>query len=215
MTNHSEKTAESTPTSTSTSTSKVSRAAGAKWPILPGESLEKYEKGLVSAINELGAKTELQMYLAEKIFQCILWIKRYETQKHAAVISQMVEVFLGRGVIENRVTVSKLFYSDKFDDPALSELYRLKGMTSITLRERAMRNCHEDLIKLDQQIALRIKSLAQLQQSYEALVNRSIIQERLRLQNEFLKRDLQAIDVKNLKELNRNSNDNSKTKSRK
>jgi hypothetical protein len=34
-----------------------------------------------------------------------------------------------------------------------------------------------------------------LQQSYEALVNRSVMQERLKLQNELLKRDLQAIEV--------------------
>ena len=35
----------------------------------------------------------------------------------------------------------------------------------------------------------------QLQQSYEGLVNRSVMQERLKLQNDLLKRDLQAIDV--------------------
>ena len=35
-----------------------------------------------------------------------------------------------------------------------------------------------------------------MQQSYEALANRSVMQERLKLHNELLKRDLQAIDVK-------------------
>jgi regulator of replication initiation timing len=49
--------------------------------------------------------------------------------------------------------------------------------------------------KIDQLIALRVKTLGQLQQSYEALVNRSVMQERLKLQNELLRRDLQAIDV--------------------
>jgi GTP cyclohydrolase I len=53
----------------------------------------------------------------------------------------------------------------------------------------------EEIQKIDVLIALRVKALGQLQQSYEALVNRSVLQERLKLQNELLKRDLQAIDV--------------------
>jgi hypothetical protein len=41
--------------------------------------------------------------------------------------------------------------------------------------------------------------LQQLQKSYEALVNRSVLHERLKLQNELLKRDLLAIDVPTIK----------------
>jgi hypothetical protein len=40
-----------------------------------------------------------------------------------------------------------------------------------------------------------VKTLLKLQQSYEALVNRSVLQERMKLQNDLLKRDLQAIDL--------------------
>ena len=98
--------------------------------LFPGESAEVYQAGLIATIKDLGATTHLQTYLAEKIFQCLWWMRRYEIQK------------------------------------------------------------------LDALIALRVKSLGQLQQSYEALVNRSVMQERLELQNELLKRDLQAIDVK-------------------
>jgi regulator of replication initiation timing len=59
----------------------------------------------------------------------------------------------------------------------------------------AVTSSREEIQKIDQLIALRVKTLGQLQQSYEALVNRSVMQERLRLQNELLRRDLQAIDV--------------------
>jgi regulator of replication initiation timing len=58
-----------------------------------------------------------------------------------------------------------------------------------------MSNAREEIQKIDHLIALRVKALGQLQQSYEALVNRSVMQERLKLQNELLKRDLQAIEV--------------------
>jgi hypothetical protein len=54
-----------------------------------------------------------------------------------------------------------------------------------------------------------------LQQSYEALVNRSIMQERLKLQNAGLKRDREAIDVQEVKQVESkiSSNDKPKAKS--
>jgi hypothetical protein len=60
-----------------------------------------------------------------------------------------------------------------------------------------------------------MKTLMQLQQSYEALVNRSIMQERLKLQNELLKRDLEAIDVQEVKQVESkiSSDDKPKAKS--
>ncbi len=59
----------------------------------------------------------------------------------------------------------------------------------------------DELIKLDQQIVLRMETLVQFQQSYEALVNRSIMHERLKLQIESLKRDLEAIDLAEVKQV--------------
>ena len=35
-------------------------------PILPGESEQNYQAGLAAVIQELGAKTTLQVYIAEK-----------------------------------------------------------------------------------------------------------------------------------------------------
>jgi len=57
------------------------------------------------------------------------------------------------------------------------------------------------LMRLDQSIALKAHTLTQLQKSYEALVNRSVMQERLKLQNDLLKRDLLAIDTPIVKDL--------------
>ena len=46
--------------------------------LLPGESEEAFNAGLLGTIEELGAKTHLQTYLAEKIFQSMWWMRRYE-----------------------------------------------------------------------------------------------------------------------------------------
>ena len=53
----------------------------------------------------------------------------------------------------------------------------------------------EEIIQLDEAIAVKAHTLKALQKSYESFACRSILQERLKLQNELLKRDLQAIDV--------------------
>ena len=43
-------------------------------PVLPGECQEIYQQGLVATIQELGATTPLQIYLAEKIYECLWWM---------------------------------------------------------------------------------------------------------------------------------------------
>ena len=64
-----------------------------------------------------------------------------------------------------------------------------------SLTQKALEICQFKLESLDEMIALKAKTLAGFQASYEALVNRSVLQERLKLQNDLLRRDLQTIDV--------------------
>jgi hypothetical protein len=61
-------------------------------PALPGESQEVYQKGLLATIQELGASTPLQIYLAEKIYECLWWMRRYENQKRATLINSMAVI---------------------------------------------------------------------------------------------------------------------------
>lgn len=184
------------PSSEKQPASKVSQAAGARWPILPGESAEAYEKGLTSTIEELGAKTQLQVYLAEKIFQCIWWLRRYETQKRSTIVAGMADALTHySSSLDLKLSIQLLINAGNWNDPALRKAVDSKGYAPASLMQKAMEDKFQELNRLDQQIALRVKTLGQLQQSYEALVNRSIMQERLSLQNELMKRDLQALDV--------------------
>jgi hypothetical protein len=190
-------------------TSKVSQAAGGNWPLLPGESKALYKQGFEAALKELGATTELQIFMAEKIFQCIWWMRRYETQKQSVILEGMVNQLTDFSTpADNRLAIRQLIFSQMWDDAGVQKLINKHGHTSASLLEEAMSSSKDELIKLDQQIALRMKTLMQLQQSYEALVNRSIMQERLKLQNELLKRDLEAIDVQEVKQVeSKNSSD--------
>jgi hypothetical protein len=52
-------------------TSTISQLIGVS-QVLPGESESIYQQGLVATVKELGAETPLQIYLAEKIYEC-LW----------------------------------------------------------------------------------------------------------------------------------------------
>ena len=58
---------------------------------MPGESPALYAEGLSATLRELGAKTPLQTYLAEKIFDCLWWMRRYEAQKRLTLVGSMCD----------------------------------------------------------------------------------------------------------------------------
>jgi hypothetical protein len=60
--------------------------------ILPGEVAEQYQQGLKALIQELEAKTVMQVYLAEKIFESLWWMRRYEQQKRATLTREMAKI---------------------------------------------------------------------------------------------------------------------------
>ena len=93
----------------------------------------------------------------------------------------------------------------------MQKIIEANGHTPESLMARAVESSRDEIQKIDQLIALRVKTLGQLQQSYEALVNRSVMQERLKLQHELLKRDLHAIDIPSV-ELDAGAKGNSRAK---
>jgi len=184
------------------SPSQISNAVGAS-QILPGESAEKYYHGLASTIDELGAKSMMQIYAAEKIFQCLWWMRRYETQKRSSIIKVMAKELSESAYFSNkdqRMGITMLLEAGLWSDTAIQKLMKDKGHTAGSLLEYAMDRQKEELLELEQSIAQKAATLLQLQKSYEVLVNRSVLHERLKLQNELLKRDLFAIDVPMVKD---------------
>ncbi len=183
------------------SQSAISQAAagkrlGAKF-VVPGESGNRYYLGLASTIEALGAKTQMEVYLAEKIFVCIWSMNRYEAQKRASLIAEMVTA-LKEGYLEKsdtKLALTQLLEDGRWDEPALKKVMQNKGFTESSLTQRAMERRMEEIIQLDEAIAVKAHTLKAMQKSYEAFACRSILQERLKLQNDLLKRDLQAIDV--------------------
>ena len=167
-------------------------------PVLPGESMEVYQRGLLATIQELGATTPLQIYLAEKIYECLWWMRRYENQKRATLIHSMAGLLdpnhFSKAVSDAEAWAMEALFSNRIDDEFTKVLDGL-NLTMESLTQKALEICQFKLESLDEMIALKAKTLAGFQASYEALVNRSVLQERLKLQNDLLRRDLQTIDV--------------------
>ena len=181
--------------------SKISQIVGGKF-ILPGENAQQFHQAYAAALVELGAQTQLQIYLAEQIFHSMWWIRRYELQKRASLISEMVKILRSPGLAEIAgLDLTELLEAGGWDEPAVINEIKSKGFTVQSLLQRAGVRQQEELMRLDQSIALKTHTLAQLQKSYEALVNRSVMKERLKLQNDLLKRDLLAIDTPIVKDL--------------
>ena len=124
-------------------------------------------------------------------------MRRYEVQKQSSIVNAMVRLSSQYNTAETtKHNLTMKLQAHMWDAQDFITFIKQKGFTPESLTAKAMSEVREEIQKLDALIALRVKSLGQLQQSYEALVNRSVMQERLKLQNELLMRDLQAIDVK-------------------
>ena len=181
--------------------SKISQIVGGNF-ILPGENAQQFHQAYAAALVELGAQTQLQIYLAEQIFHSMWWIRRYELQKRASLISEMVKILRSPGLAElPGLDLTELLEAGRWDEPEVLNEIKSKGFTAQSLLQRAGVRQQEELMRLDQSIALKAHTLAQLQKSYEALVNRSVMQERLKLQNDLLKRDLLSIDTPAVKDI--------------
>jgi len=165
--------------------------------VLPGESEQEYKTALAQTVQELGATTPLQMYLAEKIFDCLWWMRRYERQKRAALLHQMVESLsanmphlqgtsfksnLLAALVANKTTL------------LLKKVLADKGLTIESLTQAAYAEGLSNQRALDELIALKSRTLAGFQVSYEVLINRKINRERLELQNALLSRNLSALE---------------------
>ncbi len=164
--------------------------------VLPGELHEVYQQGLLATIQELGASTPLQIYLVEKIYECLWWMRRYENQKRATLINTMAGILetdkYARGVSELQAWVMDALYANRIDDE-FNELLGEHNLTMETLTQKAMASSRPVFENLDQMIALNAKTLAGFQASYEVVVNRKVNAERMRLQNALMQRDLGAI----------------------
>jgi hypothetical protein len=165
-------------------------------PILPGELEASYTAGLNAVIEELDAKTTLQVYLAEKIYDCLWWIRRYEDQKRTTIISEMAhqtEKGYSRELTQKEVDVREALLRDNINSRVLKTIGEV-GHSIESLRQSAYARKREEIMQLDQQIALQVKILASFQGSYELAFNRKLNVERLTLQNALMRRDLGAID---------------------
>lgn len=178
------------------SLSAISQLVGAS-PVLPGEPENVYQQGLLATVQELGATTPLQVYLAEKIFECMWWMRRYENQKRATVIRSMAKALAQVGKYD---TEEKLFalaevalYANRMDDE-FAQLLDKKKISMESLTQQGMSRCQGELLNLENLISNKAKTMAGFQASYEVLVNRKVNAERMRLQNSLLQRDIGAID---------------------
>lgn len=169
-------------------------------PILPGEPADAYDAGLAAMVEELEAKTVLQVYIVEKIYDSLWWIRRYEDQKRITIINEMArltKVGYKLDKTQAEVDIREAFMANELSAGVMKTLGSL-GHTPESLRQEAFSKKRDEIMQLDQQIALQAKILTGFQGSYEVAFNRKLNIERLQLQNELMRRDLNAIDVVSL-----------------
>ena len=164
-------------------------------PLLPGQSPEQYQTGLQSLIAELQAQTPMQVYLSQKMFDCMWWLRSYDLAKHSAIAEAMITILKLDADEEEDWPVVQCLRNLDWNNSLVSESAQQWGHTVQSLHAQANTRSRDKLLNLEQLSAIRTKTLHQLQTSYEALVSRPILQERLKLQNQLMSRDLGAIEL--------------------
>ncbi len=173
----------------------LSEFAASAPPILPGQSTEQYQAGLQSLISELQAQTPMQVYLAQKMFDCMWWLRTYDIAKHSAIAEMMISILKLDANAQEDWPVMRCLRGLDWNDVLVSEAAQQRGHTVQSLHALATTRSRDKLLNLEQLSAIRTKTLNQLQASYEGLVSRPILNERLKLQNQLMARDLGVIEM--------------------
>ena len=131
--------------------------------VLPGESVELYQFGLTATLQEMDAKTPLQIYLAEKIFDSLWWIRRYEDQKRATLVREMADLLertpQGHYISASKERVIESLLANNVK-PEIKQLLKQRNFSMESLRQVAYAKRRETLLRLDEMIALKAKTLS-------------------------------------------------------
>ena len=114
------------------------------------------------------------------------------------MVSCMAEIVTEDFRAKDKVNLSELreaLMSSNLSEETLRVVSDM-GHSIEDLRRQALTRRAREFKALDEQIALQAKILAGFQASYEVAANRKLNTERMALQNEMLRRDLEAIDVR-------------------
>ena len=166
--------------------------AGSTAVVIKGESQQEYDQGREATIRDLGAQSPLEVYLAEKMFDCLWWIRRLDVMRVDVIRDGMVQAI---DYFHRNAQIRELIAKEAWDDPAMKEALDKSELTADTLTAAGMIKAEKSLESIDRQTGFRMKMFRDLQKSFEIHTNRRANSERLVLQNALLHRHVAAKDV--------------------
>lgn len=165
--------------------------------LLPGESQQAYDSELAALLKDIGTNSPLAVMLTEQLYESLLWARRHGADKARLIVNAMVELLVDyHGWDEVRLALyASLSGSEDEEATALiAQLLEDKGHTIGSLRAAATKRCMDSLKVLDGLIQQQLNSARHLQKSIEALELKPLVMERMCLDIQNLKRDLNAIE---------------------
>ena len=135
----------------------------------------------------------MQVYLAQKMVDCMWWLSTYNIAKHSASVETMITILKLDADEEEDWPVVQCLRSLDWNNALVFEAAQQWGHNVQSLHALATTRSRDPLLNLEQLSVIRTKTLHQT--SYEALVSRPILQERLKLQNQLMSRDLGALEL--------------------
>ena len=166
--------------------------AGSTAVVIKGESQQEYDQGREATIRDLGAQSPLEVYLAEKMFDCLWWIRRLDVMRVDVIREGMVQAI---DYFHRNAQIRELIAREAWHDPAMQEALRKSELTADTLPAAGMIKAEKSLESIDKQTGFRMKMFRDLQKAYEAHTNPQLNTDRLTLQNRLLSQHLSVKDI--------------------
>ena len=167
--------------------------AGSTAVVIKGESQQEYDQGREATIRDIGAQSPLEVYLAEKMFDCLWWIRRLDAVRVDVIREGMVQAL---DYFQRNAEIRELIAREEWDDPAMQRALQKSDLTVDTLPAAGMIKAEKSLESMDKQTGFRMKMFRDLQKAYEAHTNRQLNTDRLTLQNRLLSQHISVNEIK-------------------
>lgn len=137
---------------TKTPAALISQIVGSQPPLMPGESADQYQEALRALIDELGASTPMQIYLAQRMLDCLWDARNYDAAIRTIVANKMLEILMPSGILPERARLDRraLIFAGAWDEEGLRQALQNKGHTPQSLHAEALALCGPRLQHLHQ-----------------------------------------------------------------
>lgn len=117
--------------------------------VIKGESQQEYDQGREATIRDIGAQSPLEVYLAEKMFDCSWWIRPLDAMRVDVIRDGMVQAL---DYFQRNAEIRELIAREARDDSAMQKGLQASELSADTQPVAGMIKAEKSLESMDKKI---------------------------------------------------------------